>query len=114
MGCRLSAAMNIQTDMTTPILMEAGRVSKYGLPLTGAGLVEAPMDYIPDMILSFRNYNGYSEVPGKVAAAARPYSADGPVPSPAACGKGEAHQHSASYACFYAGKRFCKALVADF
>ena len=53
-GMSLVRAMNIQTDMTTPILMEAGRVSKkYGLPLTGAGLVEAPMDYISDMIRGF-------------------------------------------------------------
>lgn len=71
-GMSLVRAMNIQTDMTTPILMEAGRVSKkYGLPLTGAGLVEAPMDYISDMI------RGFSEItmdirrcPEKVAAAA--------------------------------------------
>lgn len=43
----LVRAMSIQNDMNTPILMEAARVSqKYGLPLTGGGLVEAPHRWI--------------------------------------------------------------------
>lgn len=50
----LLRAMTIQNDMNLPILMEAGRISqKYGLPLTGGGLVEAPMDYLADMIRGF-------------------------------------------------------------
>ena len=50
----LLKAMNAKTDMSTPLLMETVRVSNtYQLPLTGAGLVEAPLDYIADMIRGF-------------------------------------------------------------
>ena len=68
----LVRAMNIQNDMNTPILMEAARVSqKYGLPLTGGGLVEAPMDYIADMIRGFSAMTmDIRRQPEKVAAAA--------------------------------------------
>ena len=68
----LVRAMNIQNDMNTPILMEAARVSqKYGLPLTGGGLVEAPMDYIADMIRGFSAMTmDIRRQPKKVAAAA--------------------------------------------
>ncbi|MEF9918612.1 MAG: uroporphyrinogen decarboxylase family protein [Eubacterium sp.] len=71
-GMSLLQAMTIQNDMNTPILMESARVSqKYGLPSTGGGLLEAPMDYIADMI---RGFSGMTKdvrrMPEKVAAAA--------------------------------------------